>query len=352
MLWRLKNYISLHKRPLLTGLAAIIVVTGGYLGYRLTRPKAKPVVQKVAPKPPPPVKTTKPSPLTGVELPIALADRPIQAVVIENHTDARPQSGLTDAGAVYEVLSEGGITRFMALYLEGRPSIIGPVRSLRTQFETYTLEYNAPIAHAGGNADALDQVIPLGVISENYFWFSKYFYRAGDRFAPHNLYTSMDLLDQLKVAIQQSRPATFTPYPRKNDGPIAVTRPTITINYSYTAYQVQYRYDQATNMYTRWLAGAPHVDRNNNQQLKTKNIVIMYVPVRYGVTRIGEQTAIMDTLGSGKLQVFRDGGMIEGTWNKSSHKSRTRLLDAAGKDIPLDRGVTWINIVPPDRPAS
>lgn len=61
--------------------------------------------------------------------------RPL-AVMIENSTDARPQSGLTSADIVYETVAEGGITRFMALFYCNSLSDIqvGPVRSARTYF--------------------------------------------------------------------------------------------------------------------------------------------------------------------------------------------------------------------------
>src|SRR3990167_5561473 len=39
--------------------------------------------------------------------------RPL-GVMIENHQESRPQSGLSRADIVYEAIAEGGITRFMA----------------------------------------------------------------------------------------------------------------------------------------------------------------------------------------------------------------------------------------------
>src|SRR6476469_2932327 len=59
--------------------------------------------------------------INGVPVSKEVAEtRPI-AVVIENHTAARPQSGLSSADVVYETLAEGGITRFLALYQTQHP---------------------------------------------------------------------------------------------------------------------------------------------------------------------------------------------------------------------------------------
>ena len=60
--------------------------------------------------------------------------RPL-AVMVENHTEARPQSGLSSADVVYEAVAEGGISRFMALfYCNLSDTQVGPVRSARTYF--------------------------------------------------------------------------------------------------------------------------------------------------------------------------------------------------------------------------
>src|SRR3989344_1193710 len=60
--------------------------------------------------------------------------RPL-AVMIENHIEARPQSGIASADVIYEAVAEGGITRFMALFYCNLSDIqVGPVRSARTYF--------------------------------------------------------------------------------------------------------------------------------------------------------------------------------------------------------------------------
>src|SRR6185312_8758095 len=67
-------------------------------------------------------------PPPGPSLPYPLA------VMVENSPDARPQVGLDKADIVYEALAEGGISRFLALYLTQDAEAIGPVRSTRHYF--------------------------------------------------------------------------------------------------------------------------------------------------------------------------------------------------------------------------
>ena len=315
------------------------------------RPKPVTVVRTPTPTPvptPTPTPVKKASPLTGVLVDPATAAQPVFSVIIENHPDARPQSGLSQAGVVYEANAEGGITRFQAFFLDSLPKVLGPVRSLRTYYVDWALEFGAPVAHAGGNVDALDLIAPLGLKSLNGLNIgAPYFYRTTDKYAPHNFYTGSDLIRQLLDARGWNGPATFTPSPRQADTPTATpAHPNIHINFSYNGYQVDYAYDATANDYARSLAGAPHIDANTGQQIHVKNVVVEYMPTSYGFTRISEDTVIMQTVGQGKAVVFRDGQAIEGTWKKDSHTARTQLLDAAGKDIPLDAGNTWYSIVP------
>ncbi|HEX3082200.1 MAG TPA: DUF3048 domain-containing protein [Candidatus Saccharimonadia bacterium] len=343
-----------HTKRIVLIASAVILVTGaGVAAWAFTHRPAPHVASKPSPTPKPtptptPTPVTKFSPLTGLPVTPAQADQPIIGVIIENHPDARPQSGLQDAGVVYEANAEGGITRFEAFFLENRPAAIGPVRSLRTYFLDWGLEFNAPVAHAGGNADALDEVTPLGMKDLNALSFaSSGFYRTTDRIAPHNLYTSGAKLDTLLARYSFTGPATFTPSPRKADTPTqAPAHPNIHIDYSYSGYQVDYKYDATTNDYARYLSGQPHVDRNTGKQIHVKNIVVEMMPTSYGYTRIGESTVIMQTVGQGQGYVIRDGTVVPCTWVKDSRGVRTKLLDASGADIPLDAGNTWYSIVP------
>lgn len=352
---QISTFVKLHK--LITVLGALVIIavtTGAIMAFRTTpKPKTVAVVHKAVAKPKePPKPTTKPSPLTGVPVAIELADRPITGVVIENHTDARPQSGLSQAGVVYEALAEGGITRFLAFFLDQRPATLGPVRSLRTYFVDWGLEFNSLIVHAGGNVDALDLVRPLGMKDlDGLVVGAPTFYRANDRYAPHNFYTTSDLLDAQEARYEYTKPSNFAPTPRKPDSPppagAPVPHPVIDINYSYNGYQVEYRYDPTSNDYARFLAGVPHVDRNTGAQIHVKNVVVEFMPTTFGTfTRIGEETVIMATPGNGQAIVFSDGNAISGTWSKTNHASRTQLLDASGAPIPLNAGNTWYSIVP------
>lgn len=342
------HWLKRHKKAVIIGvLAAIIIGGGAAMAFGVFGKNTQATVIKIVKKDPPKPKTVA-SPLTGVQVAPAVAEQPITGVVIENHTDARPQSGLGQAGVVYEALAEGGITRFLAFFLDEKPQEVGPIRSIRTYFVDWALEFNAPVAHVGGNIDALDIISPLRMKDMNEFAYGSSFYRTKDRYAPHNMYSTIDKLWALEKKLGFDDKSDFTPSPRVVKETPAATpdHPTISINYSYNGYQAAYQYTAATNDYARLLAGQPHVDRNTGQQIRVKNVVVQYMQTSYGTTRIGEQTVIMGTPGSGKAVVFRDGTSIEGTWTKPNHSTRTKFMDATGKEIPLNPGNTWYSIVP------
>lgn len=343
-----------RKRRLIESAIIILLAAAGagaYLWFH--RPAAGPtgaVVQRRAKPSPSPTPAQPADPLTGQPDTPDVAGRPDTGVIIENYYDARPQSGLSQADVVYEALAEGGITRYLAIFHTQQPKLLGPVRSVRTYFVDWALENDAPVAHVGGNADALDEIAPLGMKNMDQFAHAGAFYRTSDRAAPHNMYTTSDLLAQLEQSLGYYTAPHVQPLATFKDGKAnpQAPHPTIDINYSYTGFQVEYRYDPATNTYLRYLDGQPDVDRTTGQQIRTTNVVAEMMPTSYGLTRIGEQTVIMQTVGTGQAVVFRDGTAVIGTWRKDAHNARTQLLDGSGQPIALNRGNTWFAIIPID----
>lgn len=275
-------------------------------------------------------------------------------VVIENLVAARPQAGLIDAGAVYEMLAEGGITRFVGVFAAGEPSPkIGPVRSARTPFLDIAKEYDCVFAHAGGSPDALSKIPTYAIRDFNQFFNGQYFYRDEERkknhFASeHTLYTSSELL--VRAGRDKGFPTagTFQPWQFADD--IALTvRPTeaksITIDFSTFSYKVGYAYDRATNTYFRSQAETAHTTENG-KQVAAKNVIVQYVPTRLADN---DGRLAMDIVGEGVGVVFHDGTATNVTWKKTSREARTRFYDGAEKEVVLTRGTTWVEIVPPDR---
>lgn len=326
----------------------IIVATGlGLFGvlYSHKEPvveQSKPVVRK---------KVEPPkfySPLTGVQVAgEALTKRHVTAAMIENSPDARPQSGLKDAGIVYEAIAEGGITRFIALYQESRPGLVGPIRSVRPYYVEWAAGYDAAVAHIGGSANALAMIRSgnYGVDLDQFFNAGTY-WRASDRYAPHNVYTDFDRLDALS-AVKGKTASTFTGFVRKEDKKAAAPNATaINIAVSSGSYNVAYGYDSASNSYVRSQGGAPHTDREAGQ-IQPKVAVVLRIETST-IFEDGNRQSYQ-VIGSGHAYVFQDGTVQEGTWHKADSRGPLVLKDAAGADIALNRGQTWITAIAPGK---
>src|SRR5262249_427143 len=144
---------------------------------------------------PKPTPVLVPAPLTGLPVAPNVAERHVIAVMIDDLSPARPQSGLTQASVVWQAPAEGGIPRYMLLFQENPPGSVGPGRSARYYFIGWAAEWRAAYAHAGGSPQALRTLRLQGrgqlVYNVDQFRYSAaYFWRVGYHYAPHNLYTN------------------------------------------------------------------------------------------------------------------------------------------------------------------
>ncbi len=268
---------------------------------------------------------------------------PLVAAMIENHEDARlHQQGLQDAIAVFELIVEGDITRFMALFRKDRlPKMIGPVRSLREHFVSIALGYKPLLLHAGGHPLAYE------ALSKN----PKLIHHDGIRFdgetferdplisAPHNLFLR-------KAALQGVlEDSTIEPYPLPlfpTCGGLGSCADTgekaekISINMGSPKHDVTFLFKSLQEAYVRSIAGAP-------KQAQPKTVAILETTVE-GFHQQG-YIPWTQTVGGGKLLLFRGGRLITGKWTREKN-SPFALLDEEGKNIAVPNGQIWITMLP------
>lgn len=295
--------------------------------------------------------------------------RPL-AVMIENHTESRPQSGLSSADIVYEAVAEGGITRFMGVFYCNLSDVqVGPVRSARTYFLDWLGEYDALYAHVGGAntpgpADALGQIIKYGAKDLNQFsigfpTFWRDYQRLGRSVATeHTMYSTTQKLWEIGAkrgwvaadATGKSWDKNFIKWKFKEDAPSGspvVGSVNVEFWQGYSAYAVTWDYDSTCNCYKRKNGGEAHLDLNNNQQLSVKNIVVQFEREAHANDGYeGNAHLLYGTTGTGKALIFQDGKSIEGKWTKASRTARSKYTDNKGNEISFSRGSIWIQTVP------
>lgn len=330
------------KQQVITGLIVLFSLAAiSYLVFFKSNAAENPVkISKPTLKTSPSGKTY--SPLTGMEVTKEQASRPLTAIMIENSVDARPQSGLSEAGIVFEAIAEGGITRFATIYQESTPPEIGPVRSLRPYYLDWLRPFSATVAHVGGSQKALKQVRDGSWKDMDQFANGKSFWRSTQRKAPHNVYTSFDKID----AYNKSKNYTLEDFPqfeRKDDQKSATpSATTINLKISSKLYNSVFTYNPSTNTYLRSQGGAPHTGKDG-KQIETKTLVVLIE--NYSIVQEDGSRSSYKTTGGGEAYIFQDGTATQATWIKTSQSSQIKLQDQSGKDIKLNRGQTWFTIL-------
>ncbi|NCU39185.1 DUF3048 domain-containing protein, partial [Candidatus Saccharibacteria bacterium] len=244
---------------------------------------------------------------------------------------------------VFEAIAEAGITRYVALYQEAKPTLIGPVRSLRPYFVSWIAPFDASIAHVGGSKKALDEVRNGTYRDIDQFFNADAYWRANDRSPPHNVYTNFSRLDALNKAKKYTS-SSFTSWERQDGEPIAAPDATsISVDFSSANYNTKYTYNKKSNTYSRFLGGVAHLDREKGQI--TPSVVIAMIVDETTVMEDGPRELIQ-TNGKGTAYIFQNGTVQKATWQKKSQKSQIQWLDSEGKAIALNRGQTWIAAVP------
>lgn len=334
-----------HKKEFIAAAIFLILIGGGAGAWLLTHPTVKKVVvtkptTTAVKKVVAPVKV--PSTLTGLPVDPSINQGPVTGIMIENSLDARPQSGLSQAGVVFEAIAEGGITRFLALFQDTAPDNVGPIRSARPYYVQWALGFDAGYAHVGGSPEAMADIRNWGVRDLDQFYNSGAYHRIDSRAAPHNVYTSIAALNQLEASKGYTS-STYTGFSRKIETPSKVPSvKTINLHISGALYDVTYTYDATTNSYLRNEGGVPHADANTGTQLSPKVVIAMVMP--YSLEADGSHS-VYDTIGSGPVYIFQDGVVSTGQWTKSGNTSQFIFTDSNNVGINLNPGQTWLTAV-------
>jgi len=266
------------------------------------------------------------------------------AVVIDNHSLARPIEGLQDASIVYEVIVEGDITRYIALFDNAiSTEKIGPVRSARPYLIHWAQEWDSIFFHSGGSPNALEILKENPGTSVNEISADgEYFWRDTERVKPHNLFISADMMREVIKDKKFQDEVVINQWLFKDDTSselLPVDVDDIVIDFSVPQYSVQYTYNRQKNNYIRFLDSVEHVV-GKDLQLTAKNVVVQHV-----------EHAILDkegrlkitTTGKGRAEIYMDGEKINGFWQTKN--KRTRFYNAINEEIAFNRGSIWVEVV-------
>ncbi len=275
------------------------------------------------------------------------------AIMYDNNPAARPPAGVTRASVVYNTLVEGGATRLMALYSPDEIARLrlGPIRSSREVYLEWLSEYDGLYVHAGGSPEALQMLSGFQMNDLNCLGSGgRYCFRDTSGYAPHNLFTDGEKMSFAlrDYSLTETRPA-YSSWRFKDDD-VLTERGSfreLEVYYSSGTYSVRYSYDREKNVYPRFHGSDPHRDRNSGEQIAPHNVIVQVIPPIVSVREKGRLT--LNVTGSGKAFLFRDGLVIPGRWEKPTRTDRTVFIAEDGTEMKLNRGQTFVEVVPDGR---
>ncbi len=265
------------------------------------------------------------------------------ALILDNNPSYSPPLGISQASLVYEMPSEGGSSRFLAIFSSDEDiETIGPIRSARPYFLDLALDSSALLLHCGGSPQALAQISQQGIGTLNEFYNEKYFWRDSNFRAPSNIMTSSELwqafiennnLEDAKIDAWQFKGDKYL----KNE--INVEHDNILVYYSQN-YQSNWRYIEDGNYYQRQIKDEVQLDKDN--KIKAKNIVL-----HFSTSRVLDEVLRLEVnvLGEGRAIICQLGACKDGKWIKESRDQRLRYYYENEEEVVFVSGLTWVSVI-------
>lgn len=284
-------------------------------------------------------------PLTGIPT-NNLPDQRVLAVMINNFPKARPQSGLHQADIVYEVLAEGNITRFLALFQSEKPEIIGPVRSARDYYINLSRGYNA-IYIAHGYSPEAKEMLDAHVVDHlnGMVYDGTLFWRSHTRVAPHNSYISYENIAKGAKENDYSMTDEVTPLSFLTEDEVenlqGQSAKDIMITYSKDEFStVEFIFDEEIGKYKRFNGGDQTVDLETGTPVLLDNIFIVETEHKI-IDNKGRRDIDFSSGGNGYL--IQKGIVREVQWKNVDGRI---LPFVNGEEAGFVPGKTWINVIP------
>ncbi|WP_163100827.1 DUF3048 domain-containing protein [Peribacillus alkalitolerans] len=283
-------------------------------------------------------------PLSGVGTNEVSNQRAV-AVMVNNHPKARPQSGISQADIVYEMLAEGEVTRFLAVFQSEKPDRIGPVRSARDYYIELAKGLNGIYICHGYSPEA-KAMLDSGFIENlnGIVYDGTLFKRDKTRKAPHNSYITFENIEkgaEKNGFNMEQAPGSF-PFLTEDEMEVlnGEKGEAVSISYGTESFNVRYEFDKATSTYNRFSKGEQTIDKETGKPVQLKNVFIIEAQHKI-VDKHGRRDINLESGGNAYL-------LQDGKWNAVQWENKNGLLIPVkdGKEVGFIPGKTWVNIIP------
>ncbi|MFD1037104.1 DUF3048 domain-containing protein [Virgibacillus byunsanensis] len=288
-------------------------------------------------------------PLTGVGT-NKDTDNRIVSIMVNNHQKARPQTGLSQADIVFEILAEGKITRLLAMFQSESPEVVGPVRSAREYYFDLAERYNALYIYHGAAGFIDDMIVNRGIHFLNgaiYDNDGNLFKRESFRRAPHNSYLQFGAVYDVAETKGYNVTQSYEPLPFLNEEELGEIPGEdaghVEIVYSdnpTTMNIVEFDYDKTNEKYTRYSDGEKTVELNTEEPIQVDNVFIVEATHQV-VDDAGRRAIDLET--GGEAYLIQNGKVQQLQWENQDGKI---IPVRDGQPVGFAPGKTWVNVMP------
>lgn len=289
---------------------------------------------------------TYPAPFSGKQVEKEVTNRPV-LVTINNQVEARPQSGLSSADVVYEMLAEGDVTRLLALFQSELPESVGPIRSARSYFIDVAQGLDAFYIAHGYSPEAKTMLANRVVENINGMAYDgTMFIRSKDRVAPHNSYMPGEnigkSIETVGASPLYSKKVAYTFYNEQESVKIGEVATTVNVNYSHMdSFNSTYKFSADKGTYERSNGTAVTTDLVTGESLEIANVLFFDMKHSF-VDSYGRRD--IDITSGGMAYVAQQGGIRQVEWTNNDGLLEAVELD--GTPVKLVPGLTWVHFVP------
>ena len=290
------------------------------------------------------------SPVNGLPMSPNSNNSIVIGIKNDNNVRARPQSGPQNADAVFEVLVEGGMTRFINIFYQSDISYHGPIRSARPTDPTVLRPLGGVLVASGATGGLIPEINDMGVpvITDR----RPDYFRISSRKAPHNLYADTQKLKS--TAISKGYKKVNTPQPLFPWGDPTFnnwqTNSFLTLPFSgYT--ETTWTWNGSTYLRTYYDAYQNQKydnihywsDENGNiGQISFDTVIALFCePYVHPL-----QLPSVKTVGEGRAILLHGGKMIDAKWKRGSNLDPFHIFDSNNNILYVPKGKVWISLVP------
>lgn len=284
------------------------------------------------------------APLTGLPFGDADLNRPSLAGKVDNHPAARPQVALDRADIVFEELVEGGLTRYIAIWHSDLPPEIGPVRSVRPMDPDIISPFGGILAYSGGQQRFIEAMLntPVESAINGQSGVKDFFYRSNDKVSPHNVIVRATELVQNFADKAPPTPQFIYAADGATASATVAGEPVSRLTASFSSFQAPgWEWSGGEGVFLRSHTNGAADLAMSGERVTASNVVVLFVEIQ-----VIQDIPTTLLVASGDGYVASGGHLLPVSWSKAGPEDAIQLRDAAGQEVALAPGITWLQLLP------